>query len=137
MIRRKQRRAFTLIELLLVMVILAVLAGVAVPIYLGRAAEAKVNATKVSLANIKQALMAFEVDCERFPTTSEGLDSLVNPPSPTPQGWHVYMDKVPKDGWNLPFAYVNEDGSANFDLYSFGEDQQDGTADDIHLRDLN
>ena len=138
MIRRNQHRAFTMIELLLVMVILAVLAGIAVPIYINRAAEAKVNATKVSLSNIKTALQAFEVDCDRFPTTEEGLEALVTRPANlTSVNWHQNMEKIPLDGWGRTFEYKYP-GTADpngYDLYSFGADGQDGTADDISVKD--
>jgi len=127
--RRRARRAFTLIELLLVMVILAVLAGVAVPLYLGEAAKAKVKATKTTISNIKTALQAFEVQFDRMPTTEEGLEALVEAPASLPSWDHQFMEKLPVDGWNRTFSYVN-DGTA-LTIKSFGADGIEGNEDDI------
>ncbi len=140
------RRAFSIITEIYAWLIFSALAVVAVlivtdlvfptPLYLHHT-DARPNATKVSLSNIKQALLAFQADCGRYPTAAEGLDALVNVPEPAPSNWHVYMDKVPKDGWGNPFIYkCPGPKGADFDLYSTGEDQIDGTRDDIHLRDL-
>ncbi len=111
-----------------------VMALVFIPIIVGHP-HSTVDFTKVNLFNLKQALLTFDADCQRYPTTAEGLDALVNAPLPTPSGWHQYMDKVPVDFWGRPFVYIAPaaDGS-DFDLYSLG---RDGTTDDIHLRDLN
>lgn len=132
MLRRKSPRAFTLIELLLVLVILAVLAGVAVPIYMGQAKEAKVKATRTSIGMIKQALATYEVQQESFPTTDQGLDALVHQPEGA-SDWHPYLDKLPLDAWNQPFVYhcPASNGTGFYDLYSIGPDGQEGTADDI------
>ncbi len=136
------KQPFSPLLIILLLILVAVtLAGLLVPIYYGfyprRSVYTKAMATKASLSNLKQALMAFEIDCERFPTTKEGLASLVDAPVPIPPGWHQYLDAPLKDGWGRPFIYVcpAPDGT-NFDLYSTGADGIDGTPDDIHLRDL-
>jgi len=133
MLRRTNRRAFTLIELLLVLVILAVLAGVAVPIYIGQAEKAKINATRASINMIKQALNTFEVDHDRFPSSDEGLDALVHQPGDMTE-WHPYLEKIPTDAWTRTFEYrcPSTTGAPFYDLYSFGPDGQDGTPDDIY-----
>ena len=77
MSRRHIRRAFTLIELLLVLVILAVLAAVVVPRLTGRVEDAKIGGTISDISNIKVALGIFETDMGRFPTGEEGLQALV------------------------------------------------------------
>src|SRR5215212_9056338 len=76
-----RRTAFTLIELLLVLVILAVLAAVVVPKFTHRSEEAKVAAAKADIASFDVALDAYEIDNSRFPTTEEGLNALVQAPS--------------------------------------------------------
>ena len=83
-------RAFTLIELLLVLVIIAVLAAVVVPKMVGRTEDAKIKATVGSIGGIKTALETFEVDNGRFPTSKEGLMALVNAPGGL-TNWHAYV----------------------------------------------
>jgi general secretion pathway protein G len=126
------RRAFTLIELLLVMVILAILAAIVVPKFTGRTEQARVTAAKADISSMKVALGAFETDTGRFPTTDEGLNALITPP-PGIQGWtRPYLDKVPNDPWGHAYIYRSP-GSNNkdFDLFSAGPDGREGSADDV------
>src|SRR6476620_7550878 len=74
---RTRRNAFTLIELLLVLVILAVLAAVVVPKFTNRSEQAKITAAKTDISNMETALDVFETDCGRYPTGDEGLQALV------------------------------------------------------------
>jgi general secretion pathway protein G len=125
-------RAFTLIELLLVMVILAILAAVVVPKFTGRTEQARETAAKADLSNLKTSLGAFEIDTGRFPTTDEGLTALISPPADI-QGWsRPYVDKIPVDPWGHPYVYRSP-GSNNkdFDLFSTGPDGREGSADDV------
>lgn len=127
------RRAFTLIELLLVLVIIAVLAAVVVPKLAGRTEDAKVKATKGSIAGIKTALETFEVDNGRFPSSEEGLRALVDPPSNMPN-WHgPYVDRshIAADPWGHEYVYrypgtQNQNG---FDLFSMGPDGRESNDD--------
>jgi general secretion pathway protein G len=125
---------FTLIELLLVLVILAVLAALVVPRLTGHGKEAKIITAKQGISNIKSALKMFEMNCDRFPTTEEGLPALVEPPGNLP-GWKgPYLDPpmVPLDPWQRLYQYRCPGMHSNdFDLYSFGPDGQDGGDDDI------
>lgn len=128
---KSSRRGFTLIELLLVMVILAVLAAVVVPKFVGRGEEAKVSATKAQIALIKTSLDLFEHDNDRYPTTEEGLKALSEKPSDL-ANWHSYMDNIPTDGWGNPFTYRSPgEGGKSYDIVSFGPDGHEGGNDDI------
>ena len=129
------RRGFTLIELLLVLVIIAVLAAVVVPKLVGRTEDAKIKATIGSIAGIKTALEAFEVDNGRFPSSEEGLMALVNPPGGL-TNWHgPYVDKthVQADAWGHEFVYryPGQQNQGGFDLLSMGPDGREGSPDDI------
>jgi general secretion pathway protein G len=131
--RRANTSAFTLIELLLVLVILAVLAAVVVPRFTNRSEQAKIAATKTDIANIETALDMFETDNGRFPTSEEGLGALLQQPSSL-AGWHgPYLKKgMPQDQWQKPYIYQYP-GTHNpngYDLYSFGPDGQE-SGDDI------
>jgi general secretion pathway protein G len=119
--RFRQRSAFTLIELLLVLVILGVLAALVVPKFTGRSQQARETAAKTDISRISTALNAFEIDIGRYPTNDEGLSALINPPSTT-QG-------APRSAYVYRFPGQRNPGS--FDLLSPGADGREGTADDI------
>jgi general secretion pathway protein G len=127
-------RAFTLIELLLVLVILATLAALVVPRFTKRSEQAKITAARTDIANVEVAIDAFEVDCGRFPATEEGLRPLLDQPSNAPD-WHgPYVKRgMPKDPWGNPYMYrcPGQHNTNGYDLYSFGPDGQEGGADDI------
>jgi general secretion pathway protein G len=132
--RTHRRNAFTLIELLLVLVILAVLAAVVVPKFVGRSEQARITAAKTQISGFETALTAFEVDCGRFPTNDEGLDALVRQPANV-QNWKAggYMKSVPKDPWGNAYVYKYP-GTHNpneADIYSLGPDGREGGSDDI------
>ena len=129
---RRAARAFTLIELLLVLVILTVLAGLIVPKFVGQSQKARITAAKTDLSSLATALDAFEVDNGRYPTTAEGLQALMQQPAGM-ASWTKHLDKLPNDPWGNPYVYRcpgshNTDG---YDLYSFGPDGQDGSEDDV------
>ncbi len=129
------RRAFTLIELLLVLVIITLLAAVVVPKLVGRTEDAKIKTTNASISGLKSALRNFEVDNGRFPTTEEGLQALVRNPGNLP-GWkrpYIEDNNIDGDAWGNKWIYRcpgtrDPDG---FDLSSAGPDGREGTEDDI------
>lgn len=132
-LNRNVRSAFTLIELLLVMVILVVLAAVVVPRFAGRSEQARVTAATTDVNNIDNAIEAFETDTGRYPSNDEGVGALVNAP-PNVQNWHgPYIKKgVPVDPWGNAYVY-RQPGTHNtsgFDLFSMGPDGREG-GDDI------
>jgi len=130
--RLKRAAAFTLIELLLVLVILGVLAAIVVPKLTGRTQEAKVTATKTQISSIKTALDLFEHDNGRFPSTEEGLGALVNNPGGNLTNWHKYMEQMPMDSWNQPLIYRQPGTNGkDYDIISVGPDGREGSADDI------
>jgi general secretion pathway protein G len=126
------RRAFTLIELLLVMVIIAVLAAIVVPNFTKQGEKARIRAAQQGISNIKTALGKFEIENGRFPSTEEGLQALVTNPSNLPD-WTKGLDSLPVDPWTRPFVYRNPGtNGADYDLLSTGPSGQEGNADNIH-----
>ena len=127
-------KGFTLIELLLVMVILTVLAAVVVPKFTKRSEQARTTAARTDISNIEVALDAFEIDTGRYPTTSEGIEWLVEEPSSLSNWRGPYITRgVPQDPWGNEYDY-RQPGRYNtkgFDLYSYGPDGSDGGDDDI------
>ncbi len=129
----RRRNAFTLIELLLVLVILGVLAAVVVPKLAGRGEQARLTAAKADISSLEGALDQFETDAGRYPTADEGLGALVNPPSNV-KAWNgPYVKQVPNDPWGHPYIYryPGIHNTRGLDLASMGPDGQEGTQDDI------
>ena len=129
--RNRRRSAFTLIELLLVLVILAVLAGIVIPKFTGRQKQAQETAVKTQIKNLEVALEAFEVEVGRYPTEADGgLNALITPPAGT--NFKPMFKDIPKDPWNNQYQYRTP-GTKNpnsYDLYSLGADGREG-GDDV------
>jgi len=93
------RAAFTLIELMIVVVILGLLATVVMPRILNRPEQARRMKAKIDIRNIESALALFKTDTGRFPTTSQGLEALVSDPGIKGYNADAYLDKLPTDPW--------------------------------------
>ena len=123
---RHTKRGFTLIEVMIVIVILGILASLIVPKIMGRPDEARVMAAKQDIASILQALKLYKLDNQRYPTTEQGLQALVNKPSspPIPQNWKSsgYLEKLPLDPWGNPYQYLFPGVHSELDVFSFGAD---------------
>jgi len=115
----KKRGAFTLIELMIVIVILGLLAAMVVPNLTGKGAEAKKKLTCVQMKSIYNgALDMYKMQHGSYPTTQEGLEVLVKDDS-------YFKDaKLPKDAWGMPFIYINSDEGV--ELISLGADKKEG-----------
>lgn len=127
------QRAFTLVELLLVLSILALLAGLVLPKLTGIGETAKKKAAIAQIGAFKTALDLFEAENGQFPPGNTGLNDLVNKPRYASSEWHQYLDKVPPDPWGSQYIYVKP-GRHNpngYDLSSMGPDMKAGTSDDI------
>jgi len=122
--RSARSRGFTLIELMVVLVIIGVLAALIVPNMIERADDARVTAARTDVNNLMQALKLYKLDNLRYPTSEQGLQSLVAKPTvgPVPQNWRPYLDKLPSDPWKHPYQYANPGLKGEIDVYSFGAD---------------
>jgi general secretion pathway protein G len=124
--------AFTLIELLLVLVILGILAAIVVPKFSGRTEQARITAAQTQISSFSTALDAFEVDNGYYPKGNNGLEDLVQQPRDA-QNWRgPYLKEIPKDPWNNDYIYeCPGKQNASYDLMSMGPDGRSGGDDDI------
>jgi general secretion pathway protein G len=127
-------KGFTLIELMVVIVILGILAGLIVPRIMGRPEEAKQLKAKMQIESIGTALKLYKLDMGSYPTTEQGLQALVSAPETTGTGkWRKggYLDKgkVPSDPWGNEFVYLSPGTSGDYDLISYGADGVSGGED--------
>jgi general secretion pathway protein G len=131
--RRGGRSAFTLIELLLVLVILAILTSVVAVRMVGTTQKAKITAAQQTVGALKLSLGMFEKDNARFPTEAEGLDALWHNPGNLPDWKGPYVDKILPDPWGNPYQYqIPGKENIDFDVFSKGPDGQEGTPDDVY-----
>lgn len=126
-----KRRGFTLIEVLVVVVILAILAAVVVPRVMDRPGQARQTAAKQGIQSIMTALKMYHLDNFSYPDSGQGLAALVTQPAGLPEGanWSgPYLDAIPVDPWGRPYLYLNPGvhGSNDVDVYSLGSDGQPG-----------
>ena len=132
--RLSSRRAFTLVELLLVLVILGILAALVLPKFSGRTEQARVTAAQTQISTFGTALDAFEVDNGSYPRGGDGLQMLISAPSGAPNWRGPYLKSdIPLDPWGHPYLYEcpGKTNPSGYDLRSAGPDGQAGTADDI------
>src|SRR4051812_16774412 len=134
---------FTLIEVMVVVVILAILASLIVPKVMSRPDEARAVAARQDVASLMQALKLYRLDNVRYPTTEQGLAALVSRPTiaPLPANWKAggYIERLPKDPWGNPYQYLNPGLRGEIDVFSFGADGVaggDGVDADVGSWDL-
>lgn len=125
---RRRQAGFTLIEIIVVMVIMALLMGIVVPNLIGRSEKAKVQTTAMQLERLGTVLDTFRLDTGRYPTTQEGLSALVQQPMGMDRWSGPYLTKgIPKDSWDRPFVYRSPGESGRpYDIYSLGADGAPG-----------
>jgi len=118
------KKAFTLMELMIVIIILGLLAAFILPNLIGKSDEAKNKITCIQMKNITQALKMYKVDNGAYPSTEDGLKILVK---------DNYFDgnKLPTDPWKDNFIYTS-DGQGNFEIISLGLNKKEGGGDDIY-----
>jgi len=126
-------KGFTLIELMVVIIILGVLAGLVLPRFMGRTEEAKRTKAKLQIESLESALKLYKLDNGNYPSTEQGLDSLVQKPTSgnIPKNWREggYLEKgtIPIDPWGRAYVYLSPGiQNKDFDLRSLGADGEEG-----------
>ena len=128
MYKRQKYRGFTLIELLVVLVILGLLSGLVGPRVMKHFGESKVKTAKLQVEELAAALDMYKLDTDTYPSSSQGLQALVEEPSSV-IGWNgPYLRKnfVPQDPWKRDYQYRYPGEHGEFDIYSYGADNAQG-----------
>ena len=120
---KKLKKAFTLMELMIVIIILGLLASFVLPALTGKSDEAKIKLTCVQMKGIDQALKMYKIDHSVYPSTEDGLKLLV-------AKGYFEDKKEPLDSWKSKYIYLNND--KKIDLISFGSDKKEGGDDDLY-----
>ncbi len=132
-----KRRGFTLVEILVVITIVVLLAGLAITNLNKVLGNSQADVARLFVnQGLKTALVTYRLNLGSYPTTDEGLQALITAPSAKADRWrgpYIEGNKIPLDPWSQPYMYRypgvhNKDG---YDLWSMGPDQKDGTDDDI------
>ncbi|MEA3405616.1 MAG: type II secretion system major pseudopilin GspG [Pseudomonadota bacterium] len=126
--RNGKQSGFTLIELMVVVVILAVLAAFVAPKLMDRPDEARLVKAKQDISAISSALQLYKLDNFVYPTTDQGIEALVTEPTddPQPKHWKQYLEQMPTDPWGNPYLYLSPGEHGDFDLFTYGADGQEG-----------
>ena len=122
----KNRKGFTLVELLVVMVIVGLLAALVGPKLFPKLGKGKQSAAKAQIALLGQALDQMRLDTGRYPTTQEGLAALVTNPGMDNREGSYLTKGLPNDPWGRPYIYQCPGAHGEYDLYSFGRDGNQG-----------
>lgn len=136
---RIYQKGFTLIELMVVIVILGILAGVVVPRIMDNPDKARVAKARHDITALESALDLYRLDNYTYPSTEDGLEALINKPANAPN-WKQggYIKKLQKDPWQNDYQYEH-DGAGNIEIYSFGADgapSGEGVNADISSKDI-
>lgn len=132
-------KGFTLLELLIVIVIIGLLAGIVVPRYFEQIDKSKVQVARAQMDALEKSLEHYRLDTGKLPTQQQGLVALNAQPAGVNKWQGPYLKKgVPLDPWGNPYQYLLNANGKDFDIVSYGSDGQpggEGTATDIKLSD--
>jgi len=130
-VRVKYNRAengFTLLELLVVLGIIALLAGIVGPQVMKHMGTSKTKAARVQVEDLSASLDMYKLDVGKYPTTEQGLNALVEKPADTKRwnGPYLRKTKVPQDPWVQDYHYASPGEHGKFDIYTYGADEKEG-----------
>ncbi|MCJ8341002.1 MAG: type II secretion system major pseudopilin GspG [Pseudomonadales bacterium] len=127
---RSEQTGFTLLEIMVVILIIGLLGTIVTPYVLDNLDTAKTQKAKADIHNLELALDQYKLDNNDYPTTDQGIESLVKKPaaSPEPRNYRPsgYIKRLQKDPWGNQYQYLQPGEHGAFDLYSLGKDNQSG-----------
>jgi general secretion pathway protein G len=128
--RKSNSSGFTLVEIMVVMIIVAILAATIIPQFMGTTSDAKISASKAQVSELESATERFYVHMDRYPTGDEGLKVLVDPPAndETKKWRGPYIKQLRNDPWSNEYQYraPGTHHTSSFDIWSRGADGADG-----------
>ncbi len=128
----RNRAGFTLLEIIVVVFILSLLVAIVAPKIMGRTDDAKIADAKVQIKNFETALKLYKIDNGSYPTTEQGLESLIEKPTTGQipgkyrEGGYLEQKKIPADPWGNTYIYVSPGVHGDFDILSYGGDGKEG-----------
>ncbi len=125
--KNRKQTGFTLVELLVVLAIIGLLAGLVGPKVLNQLGGAKSKTALVQIRDFESAIEVYMLDTGQFPTSEQGLEALVSDPGVA--GWngpYLRRSEIPEDPWNNAYEYRYPGDRADFDIYSYGADGKPG-----------
>ena len=131
-LRRSGNSGFTLLEIIVVVFILSMLVAIVAPKIMGRTDDAKIADAKIQIKNLETALKLFKIDNGSYPTTEQGLESLIEKPvtgqipGKYREGGYLEQKKIPLDPWGNQYIYVSPGIHGDFDILSYGNDGKEG-----------
>lgn len=127
------QKGFTLIEIMVVVIILGLLAGLVLPRIMGREEEARIKTTRTQIRALENALDGFKLDNGFYPSTDQGLEALIKKPEtgriPTKwrEGGYLKPARIPKDAWGRDFIYISPGNEGReYEIISYGADGEPG-----------
>ena len=128
---RAQQAGFTLVEIMVVVIIIGLLAGIVVPNVMDNLDKANVQKARADFSSLQTALKLYRIDNFNYPTTEQGLEALVTKSSiaPVPRNFKAsgYIDNLNKDPWGNDYQYMSPaDDGKEYDIYSLGADGVSG-----------
>jgi general secretion pathway protein G len=127
---QRRQAGFTLIEIMVVVIIIGLLAGIVVPNVMDSLDKANVQKARADFKTLQTALKLYRIDNFNYPSTEQGLESLVTKPSiaPVPRNYksNGYVETLPRDPWGNEYQYMSPGEAHEYDIYSLGADGVSG-----------
>lgn len=126
--KNHKQSGFTLLELLVVLGIIAMLAGIVGPQVMKHMGESKTKAAKVQIEDLSATMDMYKLDAGSYPTSQQGLQALIEAPDNAKRwnGPYLSKSKMPLDPWQNEYHFVSPGEHGKFDIFTYGADDKEG-----------